>query len=182
MNKRQNGAALFYIIVLVGLTVFSAVSLFIVSGKKQRLELNQYAGQVVFAEAENILVEAENCIASQTCSNINLYNANCSNGLCFNGTNISDIALCYTGATQEWQTASHWTDGRKHRVATNVTDSRVSGKYIIEFICYTPVTLGGVSPRPTNAADWMQLYRITALAEIADQNASAMLQVTYKWK
>lgn len=179
--KTQKGVALLFTMIFLGLMVATGLLTVQFAGFQQKMATNFRSSQGVFIAAETALKEAEQCIKTQTvCSEITNYDAGCTGGLCFNGSDKFSIPSCRTATSEAWQDGAIWRDTTQTRVVTMLAGTDTSARYIIEFICYVPRTLFGVTPNPSNPADWARLYRITALASAVNQNSQVMLQSTYK--
>lgn len=179
--KKQKGIALIFTMIFLGLMVATGLLTVQFAGFQQKIASNFRSSQGVFIAAEAALKEAEQCIKTKSsCSDIANFNASCTNGLCFGGSDKTSIPSCRTTTSEAWQDGALWRDSGRTITATTLTGTGTSARYIIEFICYVPRTLFGVVPNPNNPADWARLYRITALASAVNQNSQVMLQSTYK--
>lgn len=180
-TSMQQGVALVFTMVFLGLMIVTGLTAIQFSSFQQKMATNFQNHQSAFIAAEEALREAERCVENDlSCSNITTFTATCNNGLCFTGSDRTSIILCRTGNNPSWRDAALWRDTSRTRAATTLTGAGTSARYIIEFICYTPSTLFGVIPSPTNPADWSGLYRITALASVDNVNSRVMLQSTYR--
>ncbi len=181
-TKKEKGSSLIYTMVFMGIMITAGLTAVQFSSLEQRTSSNFRTKQTTFFGAETILLEAEQCIREDAaCSNIALFDTNCTNGLCFNGSDRTSTVSCRSGNQRPWEQAAIWTDTARHIAATNLTAPTVTGSFIIEFLCYVPRNPFGVTPNPANPADWSSLYRITALASMDIDGARVMLQSTYKW-
>lgn len=178
--SQQQGSALVFTMIFMGLMVVAALVSVQFSALEQRMSASYRGSQAAFIAAEATLLEAERCVKGQTaCNEVAGFDNTCSGGLCFNGTASGSIIACRVGNSEPWQDASLWTDTSRTLEATTLTTG-TSGRYIIEFRCYVPRVLFGVTPDPSNPGDWSRLYRITVLASVDNTNSQVMLQSTYK--
>ena len=179
--KKQKGIALLFTMIFLGLMIAAGLLTVQFAGFQQKMATNFRNSQDVFIAAEGALNEAEQCVRTQTaCSDIASFSASCTRGLCFTGSDKASIPSCRTGTVESWQDGALWRDTTRTIAATSLANSDTSARYIIEFLCYVPRTLFGVTPNPTNPADWARLYRVTVLASATNQNSQVMLQSTYK--
>lgn len=178
--SRQRGSALIYTMIFMGLMVVAALVSVQFSTLEQKMSSSYRSSQTAFIAAEMTLLEAEGCIKKfAACNSITLFNNTCSNGFCFNGTAASSITSCRAGNSKPWQDVSLWEDTSKTLTATTLPTG-TTGRYIIEFLCYVPQVLFGVTPDPSNPGDWSRLYRVTVLSSVNNINSQVMLQSTYK--
>ena len=178
--NRQQGSSLVFTMIFMGLMVVAALVSVQFSALEQRMSASYRGSQAAFIAAETALLEAERCVKGQAaCSEVTGFNSTCSGGLCFNGSSSGSIISCRAGNSRPWQDASLWTDPSRTLQATTLASGN-SGSYIIEFLCYVPRVLFGVTPDPSNPGDWSRLYRITVLASVDNTNSRVMLQSTYK--
>lgn len=181
MTGSQQGVALVFTMIFLGLMVVTGLVAVQFAGFQQKMATNFHNNQSAFIAAEASLREAEKCVKGQSsCSDLTNFTASCANGLCFTGSDKTSIPSCRAGNNPAWEDASLWRDTSKTIAASTLTGTGTSARYIIEFICYVPRTLFGVTPNPTNPADWSRLYRITTLASVDNVNSQVMLQSTYK--
>ncbi len=179
--KYEQGTALVYTMIFMTLMIMAGLASVQFSSLEQRTSSNFRTRQATFFAAETILLEAEHCIRENTaCSDVSLFDNNCTNGLCFNGSDRTSTVSCRSGNQRPWELAAIWTDNTRHITATSVSGA-LAGRYIIEFLCYVPRNPTGVTPSPANPRDWSRIYRITALSVMANDGARVMLQSTYKW-
>lgn len=179
--RRDKGSSLIYTMVFVTIMIMAGLVAIRFSSLEQRTSSSFRSKQTAFFAAETILLEAERCIREDaSCSDITQFDNNCTDGLCFNGSNRTDTASCRTGNQRPWEQAAVWTNSSRHVTATT-TPQTVTGSFIIEFLCYVPRNPFGATPNPANSTDWSRLYRITALSSMDDSGARVMLQSTYKW-
>ncbi|UYM15316.1 pilus assembly PilX family protein [Endozoicomonas euniceicola] len=179
-TARQNGAALLYTVVFMGLMAFAGLITMQSSMLAQKMSASYRNSQIAEVAAEAALLEAERCILNQTlCSDIARFNNSCTNGLCFTGTSANNIITCRAGNDQPWQDSTLWGDTTR-TIASASASAGTSARYIIEFICYMPRVLTGTEPNPANPVDWSRVYRITALSTLDDANTHVMLQSTFK--
>ncbi|WP_257254783.1 MULTISPECIES: PilX N-terminal domain-containing pilus assembly protein [unclassified Endozoicomonas] len=176
----ENGSALLYTMIFLTLMVMATLTAVQFSSLEQRMSASYRTHQAAFVAAETVLLEAERCIKNQnSCNDINTFAGDCSNGLCFSGSDRNSIISCRAGHARPWESAALWKDPGKTIAATTMP-SGSSARYILEFLCYVPRTLFGVSPNPANPSDWSKLYRVTVLASVDNLNSQVMLQSTYK--
>ncbi|WP_252176433.1 PilX N-terminal domain-containing pilus assembly protein [Endozoicomonas sp. 4G] len=176
----ENGSALLYTMIFFTLMVIATLTAVQFSSLEQRMSASYRTHQTAFIAAETALLEAERCIKNQSsCNNINTFASDCSNGLCFSGSDRNSIISCRAGNASPWENAALWADASKTIVATSVP-SGTSARYIVEFLCYIPRVLFGVTPNPANPSDWSKLYRVTVLSAVDNPNSQVMLQSTYK--
>ncbi|WP_172807366.1 pilus assembly PilX family protein [Endozoicomonas ascidiicola] len=176
----SRGSALIYTMVFMTIMIIIGLGSVNFSSLEQRTAGSFRVQQQAFVAAESILLEAELCVKDETrCSDLPLFDGNCTNGLCFSGTERNSTVLCESGVTSPWEQGDVWRDSSRYINATSV-GSTVTGRYIVEFMCYVPKNPFGVTPDPTKAAEWSRLYRITALSVMDSDGARVMLQSTYK--
>ncbi|OED40591.1 hypothetical protein ACH42_15990 [Endozoicomonas sp. (ex Bugula neritina AB1)] len=180
-QDKQTGVALIFTMIFLGLMVAGGLVSIQLSSLQQKMASSYRTSQNAFISAEVALKEAEQCVKDEAaCSSLSNFVSNCSFGLCFTGSDKNSIPSCRTGSTQSWDNAALWEDSTRTIEATTLAGTGTSAKYIIEFICYVPKTLHGVTPSPSNPGDWSRLYRITVLASVDNQSNRVMLQSTYK--
>ena len=173
----EQGAALVYTMIFTTLMVVTGLSSISFSSLEQRSSANFRTKQSAFMAAESTLLEAERCISlGGACADITTFDANCTNGLCFNGIDRTSTVSCQSGNQTPWEQPTVWSNSSRHKVATSLS-AGLTGRFIIEFLCYIPKD-PTTTPSKSIASDWSQLYRITALAVMDD--ARVMLQSTYK--
>ncbi|WOG26411.1 PilX N-terminal domain-containing pilus assembly protein [Endozoicomonas sp. 8E] len=176
----EDGTALLYTMVFLTLMVMATLTAVQFSSLEQRMSASYRTHQTAFVAAETAMLEAERCIKNQnSCNDINTFASDCSGGLCFSGSDRNSIISCRAGNARPWEIAALWTDAGK-TIAAITLPSGTSARYVVEFLCYVPRTLFGVSPNPANPSDWSQLYRVTVLASVDNLNSQVMLQSTYK--
>lgn len=176
----EQGVALVFTMIFMGLIVAAALVSVQFSSLEQKMAASFRTNQLAFIAAEAALLEAERCVKGQpNCNEINHFASDCANGLCFTGTDRASIISCRAGNSQPWNNASLWTDTSKTIAATTLPTG-TSARYIIEFLCYVPRVLFGVTANPSNPGDWSRLYRITVLSSVDNRNSQIMLQSTYK--
>ena len=181
LRKTEQGTALVYTMIFLGLMIAAGLVSVQFSSLQQKMAASYRNNQTAFIAAEAALKEAEQCIRTQTdCSAITGFSADCSNGLCFTGNNSGSIPSCRAGNSEPWEDSALWNTPGKTRVIKSLTGTGTSARYLIEFICYVPKALFGVTPNPTNPADWSNLYRVTVVASVDNLNNRVMLQSTYK--
>lgn len=181
LKNKQQGITLIFTMIFLALMVATGLVAVQFAGFQQKMATNFRNNQSAFIAAEAALKEAELCVKNlSSCSDISNFTAGCNNGLCFTGTDKTSIPSCRAGNNEPWQDGSLWRDNSRTIAATTLNGTGTSARYIIEFICYVPRTLFGVTPNPTNPADWANLYRITALSAVDNLNSQVMLQSTYK--
>ncbi len=177
----QKGTALIFTMVFLGIMVAAGLVAIQIAGLQQKMAASYRNHQSAFIAAESGLKEAEKCIKEKSeCTNMTGFTQDCSGGLCFAGTDIGSISACRTSSYRPWQDINIWNDRQKTREVTSLASSGVSARYMIEFMCYVPNVLFGVQPSTSNPADWANLYRVTVLASVNNQNSRVMLQSTYK--
>ena len=178
--RRDKGSSLIYTIVFMTIMIMAGLGAIQFSSLELRTSSSFRSKQTAFFAAETILLEAEQCLREDTsCSDITLFDNNCTGGLCFNGSDRTSPISCRAGNQRPWEQAAIWTNSSKHIAAA--TAQTVTGSFIIEFLCYVPKNPFGVAPNPANIVDWSRLYRITALSSMDDSGAKVMLQSTYEW-
>ena len=181
MGKTEQGTALVFTMIFLGLMIAAGLVSVQFSSMQQKMAASYRNNQSAFFAAEGTLKEAEQCIKTQTvCSSITGFAADCSNGLCFTGSDSGSIPSCRAGNNEPWEDSIIWNDATKTRAATMLAGNGVSARYLIEFICYVPKAMFGVTPNPSNPADWSQLYRVTVIASVDNLNNRVMLQSTYR--
>ncbi|MGI9281402.1 MAG: pilus assembly PilX family protein [Endozoicomonas sp.] len=179
-HRDEQGTALLYTMIFLTLMVMAALTAVQFSSLEQRMSASYRTHQAAFIAAETALLEAERCVKGQnSCNDITTFANDCGNGLCFNGTDSTSIISCRAGNARPWENTSLWTDTNKTIAATTLP-SGTSARYIVEFLCYIPRALFGVTPNPANPSDWSRLYRVTVLASVDNLNSQVMLQSTYK--
>ena len=179
-SGKEKGVALVFTMIFMGLMVAAALVSVQLASLEQKMAASFRTNQQAFIAAEAALLEAERCVKGQpSCNEITNFAGDCSNGLCFTGTDRSSIISCRAGNVQPWNDASLWTDNSRTIAATTLSTG-TSARYIIEFLCYVPKVLFGVTANPSNPGDWSRLYRITVLSSVGDRNSQVMLQTTYK--
>ena len=180
MMKQNAGSALIFTMIFMGLMVLAALVSVQFSGLEQKMSASYRSSQSAFIAAESTLLEGERCVKEQAaCNTVSNFNSSCSGGLCFSGTNSTNIVSCRAGIAQPWEDVNLWLDNSRTLEATTLP-AGTSGRYIIEFLCYVPNVQFGVTPNPNNPSDWAGLYRITALASVDNTSSRAMVQSTYK--
>ena len=178
--KQEQGSVLLVSLVLLLIMTVAGLTAIRVSSLGEKISGNYLNHQIAFQAAEIALLEAENQIAN-TLINLNNFDADCSDGYCFTGANITDIGSCSPGVATPWQDDVNWSTGSRHHTTTLVIDGvSARAKYIIEFRCYIAKEADGPLPDQTNPGDWAQYFRITTLATGGTNEARVMLQSTYK--
>ena len=179
-HSSEQGAALIYTMIFTTLMVIAGLASMSFSSLEQSASANFRSKQTAFMAAESILLEAERCISlGGACTDIAVFDSNCTNGLCFNGIDRTSTVSCQAGSQAPWEQAAVWADSSRHAVATSLS-AGLTGRYIIEFLCYVPKD-PSTTPSKSIASDWSQFYRVTALAAVDIDDARVMLQSTFKW-
>lgn len=180
MMKIQQGSVLMVSLVLLLILTVAGLTSIRLTSLEEKMTGNFRNEQLAFHSAEVGVLEAENYVANTSFA-LSSFSSNCSNGLCFDGANSSDVGTCSANPVSPWEDESIWTDSSKHRTTTiALAGISASAKYIVEFRCYIPKESEGPDPDPASATDWAQFYRITVLATGGSTDARVMLQTTYK--
>ncbi|WP_062268571.1 pilus assembly PilX family protein [Endozoicomonas arenosclerae] len=178
--KNQQGSVLLVSLVLLLILTVAGVTSIRLTSLEEKMTGNFRNEQLAFHSAEVGVLEAENYVANTSFS-MSSFTSGCSNGLCFSGSNSSDVGTCENGTARPWEDESVWTTSSKHRTTTiNLAGISALAKYIVEFRCYLPKESDGPIPDPASFTDWAQFYRITILATGGSTDARVMLQTTYK--
>jgi Tfp pilus assembly protein PilX len=185
MAGRQRGVVL--IVVLAILLAVTLLGTVVMQSATLQMKMvgNSQARQQAFNNAEAILAQAENFLATTTTIDpTNLatrFTANCGNGLCFAG--VFDPAPggqlgCDLGtipSKEVWESATLnvWKTAGRHVPVTppNMTEA---GGYIIEFRCF----IDGSGKVIDDKGD--VLFRITARGVSENGDATVMVQSTYR--
>ncbi|MGB1270712.1 MAG: pilus assembly PilX family protein [Endozoicomonas sp.] len=177
---RGKGSVLMVSLVLLLIMTVAGLTGIRMATLEEKMSGNYQDQQMAFYAAEVALLEAENHIASEVLP-LSGFSADCANGYCFSGNDVSDAGSCEPGASEPWLSKDTWSISSRHR-STAVVISGISAqaKYIIEFRCYIAKEASGPLPDPSNPGDWALYYRITALATGGTDDARVMLQTSYK--
>lgn len=204
---RQSGAVL-----VVALVILAAITVIGVSNMKSTtMEMKMATSSMKrakqFAFAEKALLHAEESLVSRVISinqlfsdgcGANCFDADCDNGLCFDGEYTSDMVFrseCQVGTDSAttgdarkayWRDEAIWNDGTKHEELTiahteNGTAVTRNAKYIAEFLCFVKGgdTDFGVDPKNNNG---VPIFRVTVYVEndaSQDNSVPIMLQSNY---
>lgn len=178
--RRQTGSVLLMslvILLVMSITGLMAVKMATI---EEKMSGNYQDQHIAMYAAESALREVEQRLQSNSIA-LNDFDANCTNGLCFDGNNMANIAQCRVGHTEPWRNESIWLDEATHQHTTVLSQNvSQSAKYIIEFRCYLPKVPNGPAADKANITEWAQFYRITVLAFGGSNSARVMLQSTYK--
>jgi len=201
--QQQTGAVLIVSLILLLVMTLIGVSNMRSSSLQMKMAANNQVRSQAFTAAEFVLHAVEREIQSdfdqhdpdthvQNCSGANCYNSACTGGLCFEGTPTwLDRPACKLadGSGSElneyvWMRNSGaiWNSSTTYREMA-VPNTKLTPKYIIEFMCYThkdPDPSSGALCDVLTPNDCLPLYRITVLAEGENGNSKVMLQTTTK--
>lgn len=201
---RQSGATLIVSLVILAVVTLLGVASMRASNLELRMAASARDRSVAFQAAEAALIKLEkdllgqpgvaplygtpNFLPSCVASTGKCFNSGCPNGLCFTGDFVgaqtySDCQLAKSDGTTEypWQKKTYWDTEANHdviEVANTSGGSAVNSvKYMIEFLCYTPVDEKVDSPSTAiGTSGWVPLFRITTRADGESGRASVMLQ------
>lgn len=195
--KVQGGATL-----IVSLVILAVITILgIASMRSSNLELKMAASardrSIAFQAAETALMQIEAQLSASpppygaanftsSCTQ-DCFNSTCEGGLCFTGdfanaATYSDCQIAKTDKTIEhaWQNKAVWDTATKHMeidVATSDPDQTENTvKYIVEFMCYTPVEQKIDGPNDATETGWVPMFRVTTNAQGESGRASVMLQ------
>ena len=199
--RNQSGAVL-----IISLAVLLLISLVGLSGASSTTMEERMAGnfrdqKVAFEAAESALGAAEawveandiDPIVGSICIGTECFTADCSDGLCFNGTisggmypqcDHQEPAVPVYGRDNPLDV---WGNSARHRVVGTggtLTGAQAGGRFVVEFICYSrlnpsaPMT-ASMHGSASFFSDFAEMYRITASAVGATPNSSATVQSTY---
>lgn len=178
--ESQQGSVLLVSLVLLLIITVAGITSIRVASLEEKMTGNFRNEQLAFHSAEVGVLEAENYVANTVLS-LSSFNADCINGLCFNGTQSTEAGTCENSTDRPWEDESVWSTSSKHRTtAINLEGVSAQAKYIVEFRCYLPKESDGPIPDPASFSDWARFYRITVLATGGSTDARVMLQTTYK--
>ncbi len=192
-SKQQGVVLLVSLVILLVVTLLGTVAMQ-GTGLEFKMAKNTSERQQVFQAVEAALRRAEQGLDDNPYSRDDLdssicsagtstcFEATCSGGLCFFGTNDqAEQEKCEpvsgTIATQPvWfdSTLNVWQNSSLHQ---SVTIDSIDVQYIIEFRCFVDSVSGSVSDAPNGAGD--AFYRITALGTNSTGRLQVMLQSTY---
>ncbi|WP_207905857.1 pilus assembly PilX family protein [Aestuariirhabdus litorea] len=176
------------------------------SGNYQDNNLAFQAAEAALTEAEDWVLSTDfdrevhlraGCTGNALC-----FDSGCDGGLCLTGAISSGCSL-RTTENHPWvvdpatgneltDAAAHdgsgnyvnvWEDANLHRtVGTTLSGVSSPAKYIVEFRCFTQKDPEAPAPQPypNDAAQWSELYRITALGTGGRDTNRAMLQSTVR--
>mgnify|MGYP006172658039 CR=1 FL=1 len=199
---RQSGATLIVSLVILAVVTLLGVASMRASNLELRMAASARDRSVAFQAAEAALIKLEKDLIGEpgvaplygtpnflpSCSTGECFNSGCPKGLCFTGDFVgaqaySDCQLAKSDGTTEhpWQNKTFWDTAANHDVidVANTTGGTAvnSVKYMIEFLCYTPVDEKVDSPSTAiGTSGWVPLFRITTRADGESGRASVMLQ------
>lgn len=180
---RQQGVVLVVSLVILLLLTIIGVQSISSTTMEEKMAGNYQNSQLSFQAAEAALREGEELVLN-TLFNLADYSADCTNGLCFNGTKAPGACTMNPIATPHWRDFTNVWDGTKHRDYTGtIAGVAIKPKYIVEFRCCIPAELGGLVLDPLTVCannDWAEMYRITALGYGGTAQARTMLQSVFK--
>ncbi|WP_252176446.1 PilX N-terminal domain-containing pilus assembly protein [Endozoicomonas sp. 4G] len=178
--KSQQGSVLLVSLVLLLILTVTGITSIRMTSLEEKMTGNFRNEQLAFHSAEVAVLEAESYVAN-TVFSLASFNPDCSNGLCFSGSQSTEVGTCKNGTDRPWEDESVWSSSSKHRTTAIQLDGiAAQAKYIVEFRCYLPRESSGPVPDPASVADWARFYRITVLATGGSTDARVMLQTTYK--
>lgn len=175
------------LLILLGITMLGMATMDS-TGLEMRMATNSRSHQQAFEAAEYTLSWVENDILSNggftdasltntACGSI-CFEATCTNGYCFDGSNPTDWTTCSWNnpAAEAYESAGLWQDASGFHRTLNINAASVTAKYIIEFRCYTALD----ETQAISITNNTKMFRITAF--ITDQNGRSrvMLRSTIK--
>ena len=201
MNKQRGGVLIASLVVLmllalVGLSGANTTTL------EERMAGNFRDQRVAFESAESVLIAAEQWVESNdldpisasACRGSQCFTADCSDGLCFNGSITGQtFSDCRTQdpAVPVYH-RSHpldvWNSANRHQSvssAQQIAGVQSNGRFVVEFLCYVRMDPAvPVQPLAHGSAaffrDFAEMYRITALGQGATPNSVSLVQSTYR--
>ena len=192
-SNRQRGSALIVSLVILLIMTIIGVQSISSTSLEEKMAGNYRSSQLSFQAAEAALRQAEEFIENTTFNlphmQVNAsdsdFSANCTNGLCFNGSGSFALECSANNpSSPPWKDFTNIWDGAKHRsFSGSMPGVSTLPKYIVEFRCCVPADLN-VAPDPSNGycanGEWAEMYRVTALGYGGTDQARTMLQSTFK--
>ncbi len=177
---KQQGSVLLISLVLLLVLTIAGLAVINSSSLEEKITGNYRDQKLAFHAAEAALLEAEQFVESTELI-LTDFTSSCNSGLCFSGSNPTDVGTCNSNTASPWKESSLWnSSGRTKEVLLDIEGVLVKGRYIVEFLCYLPREPNGPDPDITIPHEWSQFFRITALASGGSEKSKVMLQSSYK--
>jgi Tfp pilus assembly protein PilX len=202
---RQSGATLIVSLVILAVVTLLGVASMRASNLELRMAASARDRSIAFQAAEAALIRLEKDLAGEpgtgtpplygtpnflpSCAQTGkCFKDSCPKGLCFTGDFIgaqkySDCQLANSAGITKypWKNKANWDNAANHdviEVASTAGGTAVNTvKYMVEFLCYTPIDEKVDSPTTElGISGWVPIFRITTRAEGESGRASVMLQ------
>jgi type IV pilus assembly protein PilX len=170
-GRRQRGVALFISLVLLLVLTIIGVSSVQTTTLETRMARNEHDTLLAFQSAESALRDAENFLEGVVTTAI--FTDAGGNGL----WTVSDL-----GDSNRWEQAGVWAGGTSAVAPTTVDGVDEAPRYIIEHAASVIREENAYQindPYAANAADRIEIFRITARGIGGSANARVLLQTTY---